>query len=124
MKYTDQQRIDKMIQTTEKLLDYLSVHHIQTADILSQEPLRWTITTPLYNIGEHAYCLSDEFKEAHDSSLILKSHLTSRSATYCNLKSGPVRNIFHISWHRLRINRLTQPCLVIHQSQMFPFSQI
>ena len=33
--------------------------------MLSQEPLRWTITTPLYNIGEHAYNLTDEFKEAH-----------------------------------------------------------
>ena len=32
---------------------------------LTQEPLRWTITTPLYNIGEHAYNLSDEFKETH-----------------------------------------------------------
>ena len=66
MKYTDRQRIDKMIRTTEKLLDYLSEHHVQTADILSQEPMRWTITTPLYNIGEHAYCISDEFKSAHE----------------------------------------------------------
>ena len=65
MKYTDQQRVEKMLAITEKLLDYLSVNHITAADILEQEPLRWTITTPLYNIGEHAYSLSDEYKETH-----------------------------------------------------------
>ena len=66
MKYTDQQRIDKMIVTTRKLLQYLSDHQICTIDILSQEPLRWTITTPLYNIGEHAYFISDAFKMRHE----------------------------------------------------------
>ena len=66
MKYTDQQRVEKMLTVTEKLLDYLSANHITAADILEQEPLRWTITTPLYNIGEHAYSLSDEYKKAHD----------------------------------------------------------
>ena len=65
MKYTDQQRVEKMIATTEKLLDYLSVNNITAEDILSQEPLRWTITTPLYNIGEHAYSLSEDYKKDH-----------------------------------------------------------
>ena len=65
MKYTDEQRIEKMISKTEKLLDYLSENSITRDDILSKEPLRWTITTPLYNIGEHAYSVSDEYKEAH-----------------------------------------------------------
>ena len=66
MKYTDQQRIGKMIITTRKLLDYLFDQHISTDDILTQETLRWTITTPLYNIGEQAYFISDEFKKQHD----------------------------------------------------------
>ena len=65
MKYTDQERIDKMITVTEKLLDYLSANKISQEDILAQEPLRWTITTPLYNIGEHAYFLSEEYKKEH-----------------------------------------------------------
>ncbi|MBR0267970.1 MAG: DUF86 domain-containing protein [Clostridia bacterium] len=65
MKYTDEQRIEKMIAKTEKLLDYLSENGVTREAVLSQEPLRWTITTPLYNIGEHAYSLSDEYKEAH-----------------------------------------------------------
>ncbi len=65
MKYTDEQRIEKMTITTEKLLNYLDTNHISQEDILSQETIRWTITTPLYNIGEHAYALSDEYKENH-----------------------------------------------------------
>ena len=65
MRYTDQQRIEHMITTTHKLLDYLAVHRITPEQILSQEPLRWAITTPLYNIGEHAYFLSDTFKLAN-----------------------------------------------------------
>lgn len=27
--------------------------------------MQWLVTTPLYNIGEHAYYLSDEYKEEH-----------------------------------------------------------
>lgn len=54
MKYTDQQRIEKMLAVTKKLLDYLSENGITAQDILAKETLRWTITTPLYNIGEHA----------------------------------------------------------------------
>ena len=34
--------------------------------ILSQEPLRWTITTPLYNIGEQAYFLSEDYKKNYN----------------------------------------------------------
>lgn len=55
MKYTDEQRIEKMIAKTEKLLDYLSENGVTREAVLSKEPLRWTITTPLYNIGEHVY---------------------------------------------------------------------
>ncbi len=65
MKYTDQQRIERIVSTTRKLLDYLAVNGVTKEDVLSQEPLRWTITTPLYNIGEHAYNITDAFKEAH-----------------------------------------------------------
>lgn len=65
MKYSDEQRIEKMRETTQKLLAYLQNEGITQEIILSQEPVRWTITTPLYNIGEQAYQLSDEFKSAH-----------------------------------------------------------
>lgn len=65
MKYTDRERIERIVSTTRKLLDYLEANGITKEDVLNQEPLRWTITTPLYNIGEHVYNLTDEFKEAH-----------------------------------------------------------
>lgn len=67
MKYTDEQRMERIITTTEKLLNYLQEGSITQEMILEQEPIRWAITTPLYNIGEHVYNLSDAFKEAHPS---------------------------------------------------------
>lgn len=65
MKYSDTQRIEKMRETTGKLLAYVEQSGITKEDILDKEPVQWTITTPLYNIGEQAYYLSNEFKEAH-----------------------------------------------------------
>ena len=65
MTYSDEQRIEKIRTTTEKLITYLHNENITTEMILEQEPIRWTITTPLYNIGEHVYYLSSEYKTAH-----------------------------------------------------------
>lgn len=65
MKYSDAQRIEKMRSTCEKLLSYISEQGVTREQVMEREPLRWTITTPLYNIGEHAYCLSDGFKALH-----------------------------------------------------------
>ena len=65
MKYSDEQRLEKIVTTTEKLLTFLREKQITVENVLEQESLRWTITTPLYNIGEQAYQLSDEFKAAH-----------------------------------------------------------
>lgn len=67
MKYSDSQRIEKMRETTKKLLDYIEQAGITKEDILTSETIQWTVTTPLYNIGEQAYYLSDEYKEAHPS---------------------------------------------------------
>lgn len=67
MKYTDEQRLEKIRTVTEKLLTFLSEAGITREQVLSQEPLRWAITTPLYNIGEHTYNLSNEFKKSYDS---------------------------------------------------------
>lgn len=67
MKYTDEQRLEKIIQTTEKLLTFLQNEGITSQRVLNEEPLRWAITTPLYNIGEHVYNLSDGFKQSHSN---------------------------------------------------------
>ncbi len=62
MKYSDEQRIQKICQYAEKLLDYIEENAITKEKILSDYSLQWLITTPLYNIGEHVYALSDEYK--------------------------------------------------------------
>ena len=33
--------------------------------ICNEETVQWTVTTPLYDIGEHVYNLSDDFKKSH-----------------------------------------------------------
>ena len=66
MKYSDAQRLEKIRITTRKLLDYIAQTALTRETVLEQEPVRWTITTPLYNIGEQAYYLSDSFKAAHE----------------------------------------------------------
>ena len=65
MKYSDQQRVEKIRETTEELLDYVRTEHITPDVIFEKEPVQWAITTPLYNIGEHAANLSDGFRDAH-----------------------------------------------------------
>ena len=65
MKYSDEQRIQKIYVNARKLLHYLTEHEITKEALLNDYALQWLVTTPLYNIGEHAYYLSDEFKAAH-----------------------------------------------------------
>lgn len=65
MKYTDKQRLEKICTTTEKLMAYLRDESITAEQVMAEETIRWTITTPLYNIGEQVYSLSDEFKQSH-----------------------------------------------------------
>ena len=65
MKYTDQQRLKKIYDNANKLNSYIISNRISKEQLLQEETLQWLVTTPLYNIGEHSYCLSDEYKEAH-----------------------------------------------------------
>ena len=67
MKYSDQQRVEKIRETVEKLLDYVNTEKITPDVIFEREPVQWAVTTPLYNIGEHAANLSDEFRAAHSN---------------------------------------------------------
>lgn len=67
MKYSDQQRIERIREITEKLLVYVQEERITPDVIFEREPVQWAITTPLYNIGEHVANLSDEFRAAHPS---------------------------------------------------------
>ena len=65
MKYSDEQRVEKIRVTTEKLLAYLRDGAITPEMVLEQEPIRWADTTPLYNIGVQVYHLSDAYKAGH-----------------------------------------------------------
>lgn len=66
MKYSDQQRVQKIYEYASKLLGYIEGNSITKGSLLEDFSLQWLVTTPLYNIGEHAYYLSDEYKAVHD----------------------------------------------------------
>lgn len=65
MKYSDQQRIHKIYDNAVKLHEYIIEKHISKEDLLKEFSLQWLVTTPLYNIGEHAYYLTKNYKETH-----------------------------------------------------------
>ncbi|MCD7749040.1 MAG: DUF86 domain-containing protein [Oscillospiraceae bacterium] len=65
MKYSDKQRVGKILDYSQKLCEYIQKKQITKEDLMSDYSLQWLVTTPLYNIGEHAYALSAEYKEEH-----------------------------------------------------------
>ena len=65
MKYTDKQRLQKIYDNASKLNQYIKDRQIKKEDLLSDYSLQWLVTTPLYNIGENAYHITDQFKEEH-----------------------------------------------------------
>ena len=64
MKYSDTQRIQKIYEYLKKLSAYINENNITKEQLLNDYSLQWLVTTPLYNIGEHVYNLSNEFKES------------------------------------------------------------
>lgn len=65
MKYSDQQRVHKIYENAVKLYEYVKKNEISKEDLLGEYSLQWLVTTPLYNIGEHVYNLSKQYKEEH-----------------------------------------------------------
>ncbi len=65
MKYTDAQRLEKICDYCKKLLVYLADYEIGRERLMEDYTVQWTVTTPLYNIGEHTYYISEELKSAH-----------------------------------------------------------
>ena len=65
MRYTDQQRLQKILTICEQLENFLSENEVTEEMVESNYSLQWTVTTPLYNIGEQVYNLSKEFKELY-----------------------------------------------------------
>ena len=65
MKYSDQQRVQRIYDNAVKLYEYIKDNQVKKEDLLRETALQWLVTTPLYNIGEHVYHLSKDYKEAH-----------------------------------------------------------
>lgn len=63
MNYTDRQRIKKIISTGNRLFEYLSKNEVTSEKVMNDYAIQWTVTTPLYNIGEQTYNLSPELKD-------------------------------------------------------------
>jgi uncharacterized protein with HEPN domain len=67
MKYSDNDRLIKILEKGRELQKYLQDNAVTRDDLINTVSLQWLVTTPLYNIGEHVYYLSDDFKKAHDN---------------------------------------------------------
>ena len=65
MKYSDEQRIEKILNYSLRLQKYISEKNITKEQLLNEIEMQWLVTTPLYNIGEQVYNLSKEYKNKH-----------------------------------------------------------
>ena len=65
MKYSDEQRLQKIYEKGNMLLEYIRDHDVKKDNLMNDTALQWLVTTPLSNIGEHAHYISDEYKNKH-----------------------------------------------------------
>ncbi len=65
MKKSDTERIKKIVSTWEALKRQIDEHSITKEQLLDDEFLQWAVTTPLYNIGEQVYKISEETKKQY-----------------------------------------------------------
>lgn len=63
MKKSDTERIKKIVSTWDALKRQIDEHSITKEQLLYDEFSQWAVTTPLYNIGEQVYKISDETKK-------------------------------------------------------------
>lgn len=65
MKISDTERLKKIVSTYNSLKAQIAEHNITKEVLLNDEFSQWAVTTPLYNIGEQVYMLSDDLKKAN-----------------------------------------------------------
>jgi len=65
MRISDKERIKKIGSTWSSLQKQMDKHHITRELLLHDEFSQWAVTTPLYNIGEQVYMISQDFKKAN-----------------------------------------------------------
>lgn len=63
MTTSDTERIKKIIKLWNSLQNQIKEHNISKDLLLNDEFSQWAVTTPLYNIGEYVYILSNELKK-------------------------------------------------------------
>lgn len=63
MKKSDTERIKKIVSTWDALKRQIDEHSITKEKLLDDQFSQWAVTTPLYNIGEQVYKISDETKK-------------------------------------------------------------
>jgi uncharacterized protein with HEPN domain len=62
---SDQERLKKIVSIWEKLKIQIDERGITQDQLLTDEFSQWAVTTPLYNIGEQVYQLTNELKRAY-----------------------------------------------------------
>lgn len=62
---TDKERLKKAISTWEDLKKVMKENNISSESILYSQYVQWTITTPIYNIGEQIYNVSKDLKDTY-----------------------------------------------------------
>ena len=62
---SDNERIKKIIDICSSLQLQIKEHSITKENLLNDEFLQWAVTTPLYNIGEQVYKISDDTKKQY-----------------------------------------------------------
>lgn len=65
MKKTDIERLKKIVSLWESLKQQMEEKKITKEILLNDEFAQWAVTTPLYNIGEQVYQLTDELKKTY-----------------------------------------------------------
>ena len=65
MKKSDNERIKKIMDIWSSLQLQIKEHSITKENLLNDEFLQWAVTTPLYNIGEQVYKISDDTKKQY-----------------------------------------------------------
>ena len=65
MKKSDNERIKKIIDIWSSLQLQIKEHSITKENLLNDEFLQWAVTTPLYNIGEQVYKISEDTKKQY-----------------------------------------------------------
>ena len=62
---TDRYCLERILEIGNQLLDVMDRREITAEDVEGDLETQWLVTTPLFNMGEQANCLSEEFVSSH-----------------------------------------------------------